>query len=120
MLSFVTGNEPFPKQTAATDGSDNCEVRDAPCNTDADCTQGNVLHCNDDDAGTNGDALGENDDVLLGDDGGCATRGALRDDTYANVDEDFSPVGSLLVADKNDVDRASNDTVPDDDETLQW
>ena len=77
------------------------------------------MHCNDDGAGTNGDALGENDNVLLGDDGGGASRGALRDDTDDDADEDCSPVGSLLVADDNDVDRASNDIMPDDDETLQ-
>ena len=78
-----------------------------------------MLHCNDDDAGTNSDALGENDDVLLGDDGGGASRDALRDDTDDDADEDCSLVGSLLVADDNDVDIASNDTLPDDDETLQ-
>ena len=78
-----------------------------------------MLHCNDDDTGTNGDALGENDDVLLGDDGSGASRGALRDDTDKDTDEDCSPVGLLLVADDNDVHRASNDTLPDNDETLQ-
>ena len=85
--------------------------------------QGDVLHCNDDDAGTNGDALSENDDKLLGDDGSGTSRGtsrgALRNDTGDDAEKDCSPVGSLLVADDNDVDRASNDTLPDDDETLQ-
>ena len=79
-----------------------------------------MLHYNDDDAGTNSDALGENDDLLLGDDGGGAPRGALRNDIDGDADEDCSLVGSLPVADDNDVDRASNDnTLPDDDETLQ-
>ena len=78
-----------------------------------------MLHCNDDDACTNGDALGENDDVLLGDDGGGTSKGALHDDTDDDADKDCSPVGSLLVADDNDVDRASNDTLHDDDETLE-
>ena len=60
-----------------------------------------MLHCNDDDDGTNGGALGDNDDVLLGDVGGSATRGALCDDTDDDADDDCSPVSSLAVADDN-------------------